>query len=174
MNRALPMLAVAWLALPACAEEPLTPAIDTEAVAGCVAEARARDASPDICIGPTLAGCGSLPADAPALATLCYDAARLRLSEAAAERLTRLDGTAPEPVALRARIETKYDLLSGLLQCDRLEELGRLADTPAEALALQKTRCEATASGLAYIRLLWRVTPGDQQQTLPDSPAQGD
>lgn len=174
MNRALPMLAVAWLALPAWAKEPLTPPIDTAAVAGCVAEAQARKAAPDICIGPTLAGCGSLPADAPALATLCYDEARRQLAEATAARLTLLDDTAPEPLALRARVEAKYDLLSGLLQCDRLEELGRLDDTPAETLALQKTRCEATASGLAYIRLLWRVAPDDQDLTPPDGPAQGD
>jgi hypothetical protein len=41
-----------------------------------------------------------------------------------------------------------------LLQCDRINDLARLTETPGETIALQKARCEATATAMALTKLI--------------------
>ena len=73
----------------------------------------------------------------------------------------RVQSTGPEDLAVVAGIETKYDILSGLMQCDRMKELAQAMseDTP-EAVQRQYAQCSATAAGLAYARLHWRTREG--------------
>ncbi|MBP0481674.1 hypothetical protein [Sagittula salina] len=163
MRWTIAAMVAALLAAPmtACTARPAgaaETAPDVAALTACVQTARNANSDPKACLATAHAPCGTISAEAPAAVTLCFSEAKDSWTRATAARLGLLDTEAPEPVALRARIEAKYDLLSGLLQCDRLADLGRLTEIEASLLQMEKTRCEATASGLAYIRLLWRVT----------------
>ncbi|WP_121633704.1 hypothetical protein [Tropicibacter alexandrii] len=144
-----PALAVC-IALPAWA-------VDLDAVNSCIDTARAEQGNPNQCIDAAHQPCLVDSAEAPAAAILCFTEARETWSEGIASRMDTLRANAPEDIAALAGIEVKYDLLASLVQCDRLEELGRLRDAPTEQVVLQKARCTATASGLAYTRLLWRL-----------------
>ena len=170
MNRAIAAITAAFLAMPTAplwaqdggsaptSGTTTNEAPDITATKACVDNARTLGTSPNGCLAEAHAQCHRISAETPALVTLCFTTARETWTKATAEQLATLDANAPEALAARARIEAKYDLLSGLLQCDRVEELGRLSEVDPETLLLEKTRCEATASGLSYIRLLWRVS----------------
>lgn len=158
------MLALAS-ATPASAEDRL----DLDTVRSCIATAMDLGKKPTGCVDGAHAACLQDAAETPAVATLCFEEARAQWSTAIAARMDHLRDAAPERIAALAGIELKYDLLSSLVQCDRMEELAILREIPAEEIRTQKSRCTATASGLAYIRLLWRlpdpdpITPEDTQ-----------
>lgn len=153
-----PMALAATLLLTSWTPPALAQDISTAATPACVERARSDGADPKLCLAQVHAPCQSISAETPALVTLCFDTAREAWTRATAARLDEITHDAPEQIGARTRIDTKYDLLAGLLQCDRLEELGHLTEIEDDRLLLEKTRCEATATGLAYIRLLWRVT----------------
>jgi hypothetical protein len=68
--------------------------------------------------------------------------------------------TAEPGIAHVARIETKYDLLTNLLQCDRLKELSlAVSQMGDDAVAVQDARCQATVSALSFMRLYLRGKP---------------
>lgn len=125
-------------------------------VARCIEHSRQSGTVPTACIDTAQADCLSLPAETPAVAILCYARARESWDSGITQRMAEIRATAPEQIAAIAGIEVKYDLLASLVQCDRLEELARLSSQTAETVQRQKARCTATASGLAYMRLLWR------------------
>ncbi len=149
-------------ALPATSQtvsaQPAFPGLDVDATNACVETAVTLDNSPMSCVQPAHKPCLAHSPETPAVITLCFAEAREAWSDAISARLDLLAAEAPERLAAIAGLEAKYDLLAGLLQCNRQEELGRLQEAPADQILLQKSRCEATASGLAYIRLLWRVS----------------
>ena len=89
----------------------------------------------------------------PASATLCFVEAKEVWSGGIRAQLEAVEALGDEDIAAVAGIEVKYDLLANLLQCDRMHDLARLTDTPAEALTLQKARCEATSAGLVLTKL---------------------
>ncbi|KUF12109.1 hypothetical protein AVJ23_05940 [Pseudoponticoccus marisrubri] len=162
MQHAAAALLALALAGPAAAQEPER--IDPAATRACVEEALARGAAPTGCVEAAHAPCLAVPAETKMVASLCFETARQDWSGAIAARMATLRETAPEQIAALAGIEVKYDLLASLLQCDRLEELARLRETPAEDVLLQEARCAATAAGLAYIRLVARLPdPGTGQ-----------
>ncbi|CUH75993.1 hypothetical protein [Tropicibacter naphthalenivorans] len=145
------------LAAPASAE------VDLTAVTACIDSARTDGTNPNLCVDTAHQDCLVDSAEAPAAATLCFTKAREAWSQGIAARMETIRANAPEKLAALAGIEVKYDLISSLTQCDRLEELGQLQEAEAETILLQKTRCTATASGLAYTRLLWRLPNPDTQ-----------
>jgi hypothetical protein len=61
-------------------------------------------------------------------------------------------------IATIAAIEVKYDLLTALLMCDRMEELqlavGQIAE---EDLLLGVAQCKAQAAASSYVRLFARA-----------------
>ncbi len=157
------LLALSLSATAAMAE----PRIDIAAVDSCVATATDLGTSPNGCVDQAHAPCLRIPAETPAVATLCFEETRAEWSEAISARMSDLSDRAPERISALAGIEVKYDLLTALVQCDRMEELGRLRDIASGDILLQKTRCTATASGLAYVRLLWRLPDPDTDPTSP-------
>lgn len=157
-QRAAPlMLAGLMLAPPAQAE----PRLDLDTVRSCVETAAELGQKPTTCVDDAHAPCLQVSTETPAVAGLCFAETRQDWSDAIAARMAELGEKAPERIAALAGIEVKYDLLSALVQCDRMEELALLRELPAEEIQLQKARCTATASGLAYIRLLWRLPDPD-------------
>ena len=157
-HRAAPMmLAALVLAPPAQAE----PRLDLDAVRSCVETAAELGRKPTTCVDDAHAPCLQVSTETPAVAGLCFAETRQEWTDAIAARMADLGEKAPERIAALAGIEVKYDLLSALVQCDRMEELALLRELPAEEIQLQKSRCTATASGLAYIRLLWRLPDPD-------------
>ncbi|WP_137700675.1 hypothetical protein [Marimonas lutisalis] len=141
-----------------CAALPLTARaeIDLAAVKACVARHAAEDTLPAPCVAEAMGDCLAMPADAPSLASQCFRSAHDSWSKGIAAHMAHIRDTAPEKIAAIAGIEVKYDLLAGLTQCDRAEELALLGRTPVETIQRDKDRCTAAASGIAYVRLLWR------------------
>lgn len=160
---ALAALLTLALAPPTPAQEGPSP----DALRSCVTTAADQGKSPAACIDSAQAGCLRIPADTPAVASLCFEEHRAAWSEAIATRMQTLRDSAPDRVASLAGIEVKYDMMAALVQCNRMEELALLRELPPEEIRLQTTRCRATAAGLAYIRLLWRL-PDPGPQTQPD------
>jgi hypothetical protein len=120
-------------------------------IAACLARHGAAD--PGQCVTEAHGPCLAFPAEAPSAAASCFLQAKAEWGALIADRMARLG----EDVAEVARIEVTYDLLANLLQCDRLEELARLSAPDTELLRRQRAQCEATASGLTYLRLLRRA-----------------
>lgn len=143
--------------------------LDMAAVTACVATSTDLGTSPNGCVDQAHARCLAIDGETPAVATLCFDETRAEWSDAIAARMAHLSETAPERLAALAGIELKYDLLTALVQCDRMEEIAQLREIAAEEILLQKTRCAATASGLAYVRLLWRL-PDPETAPAPQTP----
>ena len=126
---------------------------DNAAVRACVAAQAEAGAPAAECVNRAHAACLEL-GDAPAAATLCLRDAKEAWGRRIAARLDEVAAGAPGEIAQVARIEVRFDLLQNLLQCDRLEALALLRPPDEAALALQRARCEATATGLAYVKLL--------------------
>ncbi len=148
----IPLLLMTLSALPALAE------VDLDRVDACVAERIGAQQPPAPCVDSAQSACTLAQAEAPSAAALCYVEARRVWSDGISATMELLRRSATEQIAAIAGIEVKYDILANLLQCDRLEELALLAGQHSEeVIRLNKTRCEATASGLVYTRLKWRA-----------------
>jgi len=131
---------------------------EPEPVDACILGAFAAQANPAACLVEVHAECMSTPAETPAVATLCFRRAREDWDGRITGIMRKIGTEREGPIAAIAGIEVKYDLLSGLLQCDRVEELAlAISDLGTEEIAREKARCAATAAGLAYARLLWRA-----------------
>lgn len=84
----------------------------------------------------------------------CYLAAKDDWGALIATRMDEIRAEAPEEIAAIAGIEVKYDLQFGLLQCARAEELTLVRDEKTPLVQHQTARCEATAFGMLYLKLL--------------------
>ncbi len=130
--------------------------VDLAAVDGCIANAMTLEQSPLSCIDAAHTPCLEISAETPNVTTLCFKQAQDQWSHGIARHMEVLSQEAPKEIVAIARIEVKYDLLASLLQCDRMDELAALRGTANEERLKQKTRCRATASGLAFARMVWR------------------
>lgn len=133
--------------------------IDLAAVSDCLERPRTEGAAGGAadCVSDAMAACRVIPPDAPALASQCYRAAQAEWSQGITARMAGLRAAAPETIAAIAAIEVKYDLLNGLMQCDRLRDLALLGDAPEATIQREADRCAAEATGRAYVRLIWRA-----------------
>ncbi|SMX51136.1 hypothetical protein [Actibacterium lipolyticum] len=132
--------------------------VDIADAEACFAKAVTDNTNPAPCIDAAQSLCMIDAQETPAVATLCFNNAKDSWSGALGSRIQSFVADADETLAAVAQIETKYDLLSSLIQCDRIEELSIAAsDIPGEEIAMQKSRCQSTASGLAYMRLFLRA-----------------
>ncbi|MCV2875023.1 hypothetical protein OE810_02010 [Rhodobacteraceae bacterium XHP0102] len=134
----------AKLTLDMCLSDRISGRIETEAqLLDCVAEA--------------LAPCQAEPDDMHAVATLCFRNSRSAFDAGISAAMTRLRAGQDNALITLLSIETKYDMLSGLLQCDRMEELAlALSNIGPDAIARQKAQCQATTSALVLARLTLR------------------
>jgi hypothetical protein len=147
--RLAPLL-LAILLAPAPAIAGLDETADT---AGCVAASIAAGQPAAQCVAPAQAPCFAFEEDSPA-GTACFLEARAGWSARIAARMAEIRAEAPPEIAAIAAVEAKYDVLQNLTQCARMEELAAIRDLPSLRIPWQDARCEATAIGLAYVKLL--------------------
>lgn len=164
--RRLPILALALLPLAAQAQDSAAPgtapgatagrAPDAEAVAACVADQASANAPAAECVNRAQQACLQYPREAADAATQCFREMKDGWGAAIAGRMDSLKAEAPEQIAAIAGIEVKYDLMTNLLQCDRMSALMRLRDEaePAAEARARVARCESTATGLAFVKLV--------------------
>ncbi len=138
----------------ALAAGPALAEVDLAEVDSCIAETPDRPAA---CILPQMADCAQIPPERNTIAILCFETARKVWNDGIAARVAGFAEIAPEQIATIAGIETKYAVLSQLLQCDRVEELQRLTSVEPLMIQRRKTMCEAEASGRAYTGLVWQI-----------------
>lgn len=133
--------------------------VSIEAADTCIAEQMATGDSPLSCIEEAQADCGAVPENTPSVAVLCYTEAKSAWSAGIAATMESFAADAPRDAMAISQIEAKYDLLSGFMQCDRMEELALAVSTESsEAIARQKAHCTASSAGVAYARLSWRIS----------------
>lgn len=131
--------------------------VDLPAVETCLSESAATGQPPDLCIEAAQSACLEADEEAPAVATLCFVEAEKVWQGGIAALMAQISAQAPEEIAAIAGIETKYDLLSALLQCSRMEDLALAVGRASEAAILrQNARCKASAAALTHARLFLR------------------
>lgn len=129
--------------------------LDISGFRACIDTQIAAQAPTQSCIQAELRDCATIDTSEGAEATvLCYVTAQDGWTVAIKARLDELRAAADEKIADIAGVEVKYDVLSGLLQCDRMQELSLLTDRSSNEINIQKSGCTATTMGLAYAKLL--------------------
>lgn len=128
--------------------------VNGDAVRACVAEQTIAGLSAAECVNRAQRGCFEFPPESTAAATLCFVEAKNDWSALIAARLDAIGEAAPPQIRDIAGIEVKYDLMTQLIQCDRMNELSLVTEDPSDRLVVQKARCEATAAGLTFVKLL--------------------
>ena len=133
---------------------PVRAELDIAAAEACFVSADQDGTNPALCIQAAQDPCMDNSDATPAVATLCFADARTAWSSAVSTAMATLDSRGDDRLAAFARIESRYDLLVNLLNCDRAEELAiALSDLEGAQVALQKARCQATATAITYMRL---------------------
>lgn len=129
-----------------------------EATDACLSEKIETEAQLLGCVTKALAPCMLEPSDMNSSATLCFRG-KIEAFEAGIKLgVSQLSDRATNEAFKLINIELKYDMLSGLLQCDRMEELAAaFSKYGAEAIQRQKAQCRATTLGLSYARLTLRA-----------------
>lgn len=137
---------------------PLLAEVDLEQANACFAAAEETQSDPVHCIDAQQDVCLDNAQGTPAVALLCFRTAREAWSLGISGIISDTVDAAPEPLASVARIETKYDLLTNLLQCERVQELSiAVSELGSDAIGVQTARCQSTASALTYMRLYIRA-----------------
>ena len=109
------------------------------------------------CIDTAQTDCMASLQTAPAAATLCYTQARTVWEQGLTDRIAAIATQPDDTLTAVARIETRFDLLANMLQCDKIEALSKAAsDLTGPEIAAQKAACQSTATGLSYMRLYMR------------------
>jgi hypothetical protein len=130
---------------------------DLEAVDACLIQSVDAGQPPSSCMDTAHAECMATDNEAPAVATLCFVEAERIWQTGISDLVQRISEKAPEEITTIARIEAKYDLLSALLQCSRIEDLSLAVGRETEANILRRNaRCKSNAAGLTYTRLFLR------------------
>jgi hypothetical protein len=128
-----------------------------QTVNACISDRLSANEPVTVCIDAAHADCNSVSAETPAIATLCLVNAEKAWSGGIAGVMSEISELASEDIAAIAAIEVKYDLLSALLQCDRMEELQLVVGRESETEILRmNARCKARATALTYARLFVR------------------
>ncbi|WP_417724040.1 hypothetical protein [Salipiger sp.] len=150
LRMGIPLISLALWAFPVMAEEVV---IDRESVGTCLQE-ESSAADPGRCVTAAHESCFLYPPDeAAASATLCFREAAPQWGALIAERMQALQAALPADGYAAVQINARYDLLANMLQCERMTALSEAGGMEADLRTLQQARCEATASGLVYVRL---------------------
>ncbi|WP_339770648.1 hypothetical protein [uncultured Pseudosulfitobacter sp.] len=125
----------------------------------CLAAAVNDGTDPALCIEASDAACMDNAPETPAVSTACFAETRAQWGAAIGKRMQSLPDDTGTTVA---RIEAKYDVIGGMVQCDRIEALAKAAsDLDGPQIALQKERCLSRATALTYVRLFARTHSAD-------------
>ena len=123
----------------------------------CITESLNQGRQATSCIALAHSSCTEVVSETPAVATLCFVNAERAWAAGISGIMSQITEGASEEIAAIASIESKYDLLTALLQCDRMEELelvvGQKED---EDILLGNAHCKARATALTYARLFVR------------------
>jgi len=158
MMRLLNVFFAVILAASPAAAAANSPGVGIAGVNACFDAAQKDGTSPGPCIDAAQDACLDNAQETPAVATLCYTEARKVWSGALSGAIAAMTAATDEKVGAVARIETKYNLLSNLMECDRVEELSRaVSELKGGAIAVQTARCQATASAATYMHLYLRA-----------------
>jgi len=106
------------------------------------------------CVNQSQAACLQHSQATALAATACFLQARDEWAALITDRLEAIGAVADDDVSGVAGIEVKYDLLANFLQCDRLHELSLLTEAEGVQLDWQKSRCQSTAAGLVFVKLV--------------------
>lgn len=137
---------------------PAAAGVDIAQVNACADAARRDATSPAHCIDAAQGACMINAQQTPAVATLCFSEARDAWSAALSALIADVSSRTDESRAAIVRIETKYNLLANLMECDRVEELSRaVSDLGGDAIALQTAHCQASASAATYLHVYRRA-----------------
>lgn len=132
--------------------------VNLDAANSCILDSFASGQGPDTCIQAAHQECLAEPESMAAAATLCFTRANDTWSQGIAAQMTEIRDRASPDITAIAQIETKYDMLSGLLQCDRVEELAiAVSDQSGPAIQRAKSMCAATTAAYTYAKLLWQT-----------------
>lgn len=104
------------------------------------------------CVNEAMSACFQYEAASPA-ATACFRRGKEAWGTLIAARMQVIADRAPAEIAAIAGIEVKYDLRGNLMQCDRMADLALVRKDPDDTTLSARARCEATAVGLAYVKL---------------------
>ncbi len=112
---------------------------------------------PTTCIDAAQQDCMTDLQAAPSVATVCYGQTQSGWSEGITTQMDAIASQPDDTLTAVARIETQYDLLANMLQCDKIEALSKAAsDLTGEQIGAQKAACQSTATGLSYMRIMLR------------------
>lgn len=141
------------LALPA----PAMAEMDLNGINACLSDRLEARQPAATCLDEAHSACMSINIDTPAVAALCFVELEKEWQAGIAALMTGIKQKASEEIAAVAGVEGKYDLLSALLKCSRMEELALIVGRESDdAIVRQNARCKANAAGLTYARLFLR------------------
>lgn len=106
------------------------------------------------CINEALGACIQFTGDAPQAALQCFLEAQKTWTRYIGARMDFVLEKGGEDIAAVAGIEVKFDLLQNKLQCQRMSELSMLQAAPTEQTQITAARCDATANGLVFAKLV--------------------
>ncbi|WP_439122145.1 hypothetical protein [Marivita sp.] len=156
MTTCFPCLSVAFGFL-MLVVQPAMSEVSVDQVKTCLSERMSTGQSPATCIDDAQSECLAVDNEAPAVATLCFVDAEKDWNGGISSLMAHISKVATDEIAAIAGIEAKYDLLSALLQCSRMEELSLAVGRDNEpAILRQNARCKANAAGLTFARLYLR------------------
>ena len=145
----------AWAALLTLVPQPgiAEPVLSQDRLSTCVAAQIAANAPVADCVNDAHATCLDYVSQAPVAAVQCFRQAKTDWAKLLSEQIAGLRTLMEEEPWTILEINARYDLMGNLVQCDRMIELMTLRTQDGEVIELQKARCQATASGLAYMKL---------------------
>jgi hypothetical protein len=149
MKLLFPTLAYILAAGTALAE----PEFTEETVEACMQTQAAAGASPAECVSTVMSECIDFGFESPASAVLCFRNAGTAWGDLLKQALSKVEMVAPAQVYTFAEINTRYDLMKSLLECDRIKEMAIASDQDGNAINVQDARCQATATGLTYLKV---------------------
>jgi len=116
---------------------------------------QAQSGGPSIsCINEAQGSCIQFISDAPQAALLCFLDAQKIWTKYIGARMDFVLEKGGDDLAAVAGIEVKFDLLQNKLQCQRMSELTMLRAAPTEQTQITAARCDATANGLVFAKLV--------------------
>ncbi|WP_212523345.1 hypothetical protein [Actibacterium sp. MT2.3-13A] len=153
MTTPRPVILAALCSLAMLGAAPGQAAETDESPRACVEAQAAAGAPAADCVNRAHAACLQFE-QGSAAGIACFLEAKDAWGERIRTRMEEIGAAASEEIAMIAGIEVKYDLQANLLQCDRMRELTLVRQDPDAATTHANARCEATAVGLAYVKLL--------------------
>jgi hypothetical protein len=106
------------------------------------------------CVNEAQSTCIQYTADAPQAALQCFLDVQKTWVSYIGTRMDLVLAKGGEEIAAVAGIEIKFDLLQNKLQCQRMSELAMLRAGPTEQSQIAAARCDATANGLVFSKLV--------------------